>query len=172
MFVIGFKSILFGNTCQTAKGADLGMCGFQRECLNGVFVLDQECARSVGNSCNPSMVQLPRSDHAHPSADVAVETEVVCRCTDRFSTKAATRPDRWHLEVDGQVLAYRLGTEFGATVAGWFEWLDGKWGPTEACARAGLRQARSTVHVEARCRPLGYFICFPLYILNPINPKP
>ena len=87
----------------------------------------------------PSLVKLQ---------DGRDDAAVACRCTDRTSAQDSPTPDRWHLEVDGQALAYRIGTDFGMRVSGWYEWLDEAWCPAAACATAALSNEAATAHVE------------------------
>eukprot|EP00438_Fugacium_kawagutii_P025459 Skav225623 [mRNA] locus=scaffold4894:228594:230189:- [translate_table: standard] len=108
---------------------------FRNECLNGKFSLDKrKLGRFDGNLdySHLSLVQQHDHDNTKPSSS----RSVICRCTDRFSKKNLTCPDRWHLESDGIVLAYRLGTDFGMSVAGWYEWVNDKWLPSEGAAEA------------------------------------
>ena len=57
-------------------------------------------------------------------------------------------PDRWHLEIDGQVLAYRLGIDFGMKVAGWFEWINGQWRSTNGTAEASPSDVKTVLLVD------------------------
>lgn len=112
------------------------MSNFRNTCLNGSFTLEQPnleygMTGMTQSSCKPRLVKATDTSHAQ-----IANQKVICWCTDRFSTKNPKCPDRWHLEVDGKVLAYRNGTDFGMTVAGWKEWLDGSWLPSTGLAES------------------------------------
>ncbi|CAE6949998.1 unnamed protein product [Symbiodinium sp. CCMP2456] len=134
------RIIMPENQCILKETSDVGpiysICGFGNACLNGRYVLD---ASSLGSAGSPRLIKI------QDGRDV---TEVACRCTDRTSARDTPAPDRWHLEVGGQALAYRIGTDFGARVSGWYEWLNEAWCPTTACATAVLSNEAATAHVE------------------------
>ncbi|CAL1152904.1 unnamed protein product [Cladocopium goreaui] len=117
------------------------MSNFQNHCLNGNFVLDKSSPKT-GRTLDYSDLTLVQRDRTK------FNQRVICRCTDRWSTMDSKCPDRWHLEIDGQVLAYRLGIDFGMKVAGWFEWINGQWRSTNGTAEASPSDVKTVLLVD------------------------
>lgn len=125
------------------EGLDVGilayeMSGFRNASLNGRFVLDEASLIGASSYRDLVLVKLPNL----PTA----KATVICRCTDLWSTPKPDCQDRWHLEVDGQVLAYRTSTDFGRKVVAWQEWVSGSWNPSGA--RASSPSGQSSLLVE------------------------
>ena len=113
------------------------MSNFRNTVLNGSFVLEEASLKSARSYQNLVLVKPP----------AAKSGSVRCRCTDQRSAEHPKCLDRWHLEVDGQVLAYRTSTDFGRKVVGWNEWINGEWHPTDGQAQA-LLLTESSLQVE------------------------
>ncbi len=111
------------------------MSNFRNACLNGSFVLDRPELESGKALDFRNLILVQKDQGSRPA-----QPRIVCRCTDRWSTKNSACPDRWHLEIDGRVFAYRLGTDFGMTVFGWHEWQfngpNGGWLSTSGVAES------------------------------------
>ena len=104
------------------------MSGFHTVCLNGSFAGSSNGLTKQGRE----------------------PFQIVCRCTDRFSSDRPKRPDRWHLEVDGQVKAYRMGTDLGSTTGAWYEWLHESWTASpgaENCSEQPISVAGFSEHL-------------------------